>query len=231
MRPKVLLLVGLAIGYVLGARAGRERYEQMRERVSRLWESPRVRRAREEVETYARQQAPVIRARAEAAAKAAPGVITDGARVTAETAKTVADRTAAAAIDVAERTATVAKDVSQTVARTAKDVADKTATAAKDVVGKTATTVKDLAGKTATTANDVAGRASGAAKDVATRTATGAKDVAARVSDTADGVKGRVTATASEVRERGEEAGVRIVSKAGTTRDAALADIDDEDDV
>ncbi len=208
MRSKFLLLVGLAIGYVLGARAGRERYEQMRACVSRLWESPQVRRARQDVETYARQQAPVIRSRAEAAAKAAPGVLSDGARVTAETAKTVADRTAAVAADVAERTATVAKDVSQTVARTAKDVA----------------------GKTATTANDIAGRAADVAKGVAARTATGAKDVAHRVSDTADEVKDRVTATASEVRERGEEAGVRIVTKASTTRDDALAEIDDEDD-
>jgi hypothetical protein len=169
MRSRFLFFVGLAVGYVLGARAGRERYEQIRDGVSRLWGSPRVRRARQDVESFARQQAPVVRARAEAAAKAAPGVISDGARATAETARTVADRTAAVAADVAERAATAAKGVSQTVARAAQDVA----------------------GRTATTANDVAGKAADAAKDVATRVTSTADDVKDRVTATASGVRER----------------------------------------
>lgn len=39
---KILLIVGLAAGYVLGARAGRERYDQIAEAVSGFWNSPRV---------------------------------------------------------------------------------------------------------------------------------------------------------------------------------------------
>lgn len=39
---KVLLVVGLAVGYVLGARAGRERYDQIVGAVSKCWNSPRV---------------------------------------------------------------------------------------------------------------------------------------------------------------------------------------------
>lgn len=44
MKPsgKVLLIVGLAVGYVLGARAGRERYDQIAGAVSKFWRSPRV---------------------------------------------------------------------------------------------------------------------------------------------------------------------------------------------
>ena len=215
---KLPLVIGLAIGYVLGARAGRERYEQIRERASRLWESPRVRKARREVESYARKQGPVILSRAEAAAKAAPGVISDGARVTAATAKSVVDKSAAVAIDVADRATTMAKDVSQTVTHTAKDVA-----------GKTATTATDVVGKAATAATDVAGKAAEVARDVASKTATGVRGVARRVTDTADDVKDRVTATASGVRERGEEVGVKIVAKASNARDDALANVDDDE--
>lgn len=157
MKRKFLLVVGLGVGYVVGARAGREKYDAMKAKLDGAWESPRVRRARLEVESYARQQAPIIRDRAEAAAKAAPGVIADGARRTATVAKDVADRTVAVAKDVADKTVT-----------TAKDVADKTVTTAKDVAGKTATTAKDVAGKTSTAAKDTAERAiltAGAARD------------------------------------------------------------------
>lgn len=40
---KLMFLVGLAVGYVLGARAGRERYDQLRERAQQLGENPAVR--------------------------------------------------------------------------------------------------------------------------------------------------------------------------------------------
>jgi hypothetical protein len=35
-------LVGLGAGYVLGARSGRERYEQIADRAQRVWRDPRV---------------------------------------------------------------------------------------------------------------------------------------------------------------------------------------------
>ena len=37
MRGKVGLVIGLAAGYVLGSRAGRERYEQIKEQVQKVW--------------------------------------------------------------------------------------------------------------------------------------------------------------------------------------------------
>lgn len=42
MRGKLLFVVGAATGYVLGARAGRERYEQIREAWGRVWDTPAV---------------------------------------------------------------------------------------------------------------------------------------------------------------------------------------------
>lgn len=42
MRGKLGIVVGLAAGYVLGSRAGRERYEQIREGVGKLWQTAPV---------------------------------------------------------------------------------------------------------------------------------------------------------------------------------------------
>ncbi|MFE5562844.1 YtxH domain-containing protein [Streptomyces sp. NPDC056544] len=47
MRYKVTFVVGLALGYVLGTRAGRERYEQLRKSARQLAQSPAVRNAAE----------------------------------------------------------------------------------------------------------------------------------------------------------------------------------------
>lgn len=50
---KVLLLVGAAVGYVLGARAGRERYDEIADRANKLWSDPRVQGKVEEVKAKA----------------------------------------------------------------------------------------------------------------------------------------------------------------------------------
>jgi hypothetical protein len=47
MSVKPGFVIGFAAGYVLGARAGRERYEQIRQGWARLTGSPAVRRATE----------------------------------------------------------------------------------------------------------------------------------------------------------------------------------------
>ncbi|MEU3597804.1 YtxH domain-containing protein [Streptomyces sp. NPDC006798] len=47
MRYKLTFAVGLGVGYVLGARAGRERYEQLRKSVREVSQNPAVRNAAE----------------------------------------------------------------------------------------------------------------------------------------------------------------------------------------
>jgi len=42
MKGKILFVVGLGVGYVLGTRAGRERYEQMKSAAERVWNTPAV---------------------------------------------------------------------------------------------------------------------------------------------------------------------------------------------
>ena len=40
MRGKAALVVGLVAGYVLGARAGRDRYEQIKTQAGKVWDQP-----------------------------------------------------------------------------------------------------------------------------------------------------------------------------------------------
>ena len=42
MRGKIGLVVGLGVGYVLGTRAGRARYEQIKKQAEKVWELPAV---------------------------------------------------------------------------------------------------------------------------------------------------------------------------------------------
>ena len=49
MRPKTIAVILLVVaGYVLGARAGRERYEQMKHAVTSFWNDPTIKKARKE---------------------------------------------------------------------------------------------------------------------------------------------------------------------------------------
>jgi hypothetical protein len=45
MRGKLMFLTGLAAGFVLGSRAGREKYEEIRDNAKKVWESPSVQEA------------------------------------------------------------------------------------------------------------------------------------------------------------------------------------------
>ncbi|MET1016923.1 YtxH domain-containing protein [Orlajensenia leifsoniae] len=42
MRGKLLFVTGIAVGYVLGARAGRQRYEQIKSAAESVWNTPAV---------------------------------------------------------------------------------------------------------------------------------------------------------------------------------------------
>jgi hypothetical protein len=64
MRYRVVFFTGLGIGFVLGARAGRERYEQLRKLARRLADSPAV-----------QQAAGALQAQAASYAKAAGGKV------------------------------------------------------------------------------------------------------------------------------------------------------------
>lgn len=52
MRGKLLFVTGATVGYVLGTRAGRKRYEQMRSAALKVWESPGVQKQVNAVEDF-----------------------------------------------------------------------------------------------------------------------------------------------------------------------------------
>ncbi|MGW2405371.1 YtxH domain-containing protein [Streptomyces sp. NPDC001739] len=57
MRYRLTFIAGLATGYVLGARAGRERYEQLRKGAQRVTQNPAVRNSAESVALTGRDAA------------------------------------------------------------------------------------------------------------------------------------------------------------------------------
>ena len=57
---KLVALTSFAAGYVLGAKAGRERYEQIRRLALRIKDDPRVQETAHSAADLAREQAPVV---------------------------------------------------------------------------------------------------------------------------------------------------------------------------
>lgn len=57
MRYRLTFIAGLAIGYVFGTRAGRERYEQLRKNARRVAQNPTVRNSVESVSLSGREAA------------------------------------------------------------------------------------------------------------------------------------------------------------------------------
>ncbi|MFF2811637.1 YtxH domain-containing protein [Streptomyces sp. NPDC058000] len=57
MRYRLTFIAGLAVGYVLGTRAGRERYEQLRKNARRIAQNPAVRNTAESAALTGRQAA------------------------------------------------------------------------------------------------------------------------------------------------------------------------------
>lgn len=60
MKGKILLLTGLAVGYVLGTRAGRERYEEIKSAATKLWNDPRVQKPVKQAEEFVKDKAPDV---------------------------------------------------------------------------------------------------------------------------------------------------------------------------
>ena len=53
MKRRTWLLIGFAVGYVLGSKAGRERYEQIRKFARRISENPPIRQVIDEAKDLA----------------------------------------------------------------------------------------------------------------------------------------------------------------------------------
>ena len=60
MKSKILLVVGIGIGYVLGTRAGREKYDKMKATAEKLWNDPRVQKQVNNAEEFVKDKAPEV---------------------------------------------------------------------------------------------------------------------------------------------------------------------------
>lgn len=60
MKGKVGLVIGLAAGYVLGTRAGRERYEQIKSQAEKVWNKDQVQEQVEKVKDLAKSTATAL---------------------------------------------------------------------------------------------------------------------------------------------------------------------------
>jgi len=60
MKGKIGLVVGLGAGYVLGTRAGRERYEQIKKQWLKVWNLDPVQDQVDKVRTFAKSQAAAV---------------------------------------------------------------------------------------------------------------------------------------------------------------------------
>ncbi|MFT4281145.1 hypothetical protein [Microbacterium sp.] len=126
MRGKIGIVVGLAAGYVLGSRAGRERYEQIKAGFLKVWNTDPVQRQVEKVADLGKS-----------AALALPSAVWDGAvKITRAAAnkKTPGQKLDAAikaGRESADEVSRGAKTTAAEVKRAAAEVADEVQKAAE----------------------------------------------------------------------------------------------------
>jgi hypothetical protein len=71
MRGKLILVVGLATGYVLGSRAGRPRYEQIKSGAEKVWNLAPVQQAAGAISEFAGKRVDTVQLKAGNATKKA----------------------------------------------------------------------------------------------------------------------------------------------------------------
>lgn len=60
MRSKILFVAGLGLGYILGTRAGREKYDELKTAALKVWNDPRVQKQVDAVEDFVKDKAPEV---------------------------------------------------------------------------------------------------------------------------------------------------------------------------
>lgn len=143
MRGKVGLVVGLAAGYVLGTRAGRERYEQIKAGALKVWNLDPVQKQVVKVQDFGKS---ALMALPSALWKGAVGV------TKAATTKGTPGQRLDAAIDAGKDAADDVADAAETSVEAAETAVKKTASKARPSAksGTTGSAKTRGAGKTAT---------------------------------------------------------------------------------
>ena len=137
MKGKIGLVVGLGVGYVIGTRAGRERYEQIKTQWLKVWHLDPVQEQVEKVKGYVGDKAAAV-----------PGAIWTGVQKVVKSASG-GDKTAGQRLDSAvaagKKAAEDIVDATEDAVDEAKDSANKPAAkkpAAKKPASSRSTTAK-----------------------------------------------------------------------------------------
>jgi len=77
---KLMLLAAAGVGYVLGSKAGRGRYEQIRSTFQQVKENPKVQQAATTVAEKTQEQAPYVAEKAKGFASAAADKVKPGSK-------------------------------------------------------------------------------------------------------------------------------------------------------
>lgn len=202
MRLKFLFIVGLGVGYVLGARAGRPRYEQLKAKATDAWEDPRVQKVVSDTQEFVKENAPIIQNKVVSGTKAAVSGVQDAAARASDVAK-----------DLSGKAAETSKAVSGKVTDTTREVSDKVAKTTKEVSSKVAKTTKDASTK---------------AKDASKKTRGASKRVAKAAHEASDSVSQKAKKVRNRIVDRGEEVVDGVIIAAGTAREEALEVESDE---
>jgi hypothetical protein len=72
---KVGFLAGVGLGYVLGAKAGRRRYEQIKARADKVWQSPTVQHKVSDATQVVKDKAPELQHKVTEAARDASSAV------------------------------------------------------------------------------------------------------------------------------------------------------------
>ena len=147
MKNKLVFAAGMAVGYVLGSRAGRESYEQLKTKAQELWNDPKVQDTVSSTTEAIKDKAPEVQESLKGALNK------DGS---------------------GSDTLTKVKDAASDAADKAKNAASEGADKAKGAASEGADKAKDAANKGADKAKDGAEKAKGAASEGADKAKDGA---------------------------------------------------------
>jgi len=129
MKGKIGLVVGLGVGYVLGTRAGRERYEQIKTQWLKVWNLDPVQKQVEAAKTFVGETAAAV-----------PGAIWNGV---VKVAKSAGDgRTAGEKLDSAIASGKKAAEHVEDAVEDAVEATKKTASSAKKKTTTRSTSAK-----------------------------------------------------------------------------------------
>lgn len=137
MIAKFFFFLGAAVGFLLGARAGRPRYEQIRETAEDVWENPNVQKTVADAQRFVNDNAPIVQERVATVAK-------DVSARLADTARLVAGNVTHTAEDVSGRLTGTARHFAGNVTHTAEDVRDRVVGTATDARTRVTETAEDF---------------------------------------------------------------------------------------